>query len=243
MKWSVGQRLALSFLLMTGLVAVVGAFSVYYLNQLNTNVMAILQKRQPILTDIAAFESSVLLHSLKMEQYVTTGNQDSLSAAEDSRKDVETRLANLEASTQGAEDQQSMAEIRQAYNTYISLSDEMKTFYATSPGKSTALENRQIRISAVLGNNLLAKADVLYKAEENKVRELTEASSTLYPTALRVTVASTLILTLLALALSVFISRSISAPIDQLVESTQKIAGGDLTTRAQVKSSGEFSNA
>jgi GAF domain-containing protein/HAMP domain-containing protein len=47
-------------------------------------------------------------------------------------------------------------------------------------------------------------------------------------------------LTLLALALSVFISRSISTPIRQLVESTQKIAGGDLTTRAQVKLADEI---
>ncbi len=241
MRWSVGQKLVLSFLLMTVLVAVVGAFSVYYLNQLNANTMTILRKRQPILTDMAALKSSVLLHSLKMEQYVTTGNKDSLVAAEAARKDVETRLANLEASTQGTEDQQPMVEVRQAYDTYTSLSDEMKTFYAATPGKSTALESRQIRIAAVLGNNLMAKADVLYKAEENKVKELTEANSTLYPTALRVTIAATLILTLLALTLSMFISRSISTPIDQLVESTQKIAGGDLTARAQVKSTDEFS--
>jgi GAF domain-containing protein/HAMP domain-containing protein len=241
MRWSVGQKLVLSFLLMTILMAVIGAFSVYYLNLLNTNTTTILRERQPILTDMAAIERGVLLHSLKMEQYVTTGNKDSLDTAEEARKDVETRLANLETSTHGTEDQQFVSEVRQAYDTYIALSDEMKTFYATTPGKSTALESRLIRISAVLGNNLLVKADALYKAEQSKVQELTEANVALYPTALRVTVASTLILTLLALALSVFISRSISAPIGQLVESTRRIAGGDLTARAQVKSTDEFS--
>jgi GAF domain-containing protein/HAMP domain-containing protein len=241
MRWSVGQKLVLSFLLMTILMAVVGAFSIYYLNLLNTNTTAILRERQPILTDMAAIESGALLHSLKMEQYVTTGNKDSLDTAEEARKEVETRLANLETSAQGTEDQQLVSEVRQAYDTYIALSDEMKTFYASAPGKSTALESRLIRISAVLGNNLLVKADALYKAEQSKVQELTEANVTLYPTALRVTVASTLILTLLALALSVFISRSISAPIGQLVESTRRIAGGDLTARAQVKSTDEFS--
>ena len=240
MRWSVGQKLVLSFLLMTILMAVVGAFSVYNLNRLNTNTTKILREQQPVLTDMAAIESGVLFHSLKMEQYVTTGNKDDLDTAEEVHNDVETRLANLETSTQGTEEQQLVGEVRQAYDTYIALSDEMKAFYANNPAKSTALESRQIRISAVVGNILLAKADALYKAEQNKAQELTQANSALYLTTLRVTVASTLILTLLALALSVIISRSISAPVGQLVESTQKIAGGDLTARAHVKSADEF---
>jgi GAF domain-containing protein/CHASE3 domain sensor protein len=240
MRWSVGQRLVLSFLLMTVLTAIVGAFSVYNLSRLNTNTGEILRERQPVLTNMAAIESGVLFHSLKVEQYVTTGNRAHLRTVEGVRTDVESRLADLETRTQGTDDQQLVREIRDAYDTYISLSDEMQAFYARNPDDKAAIEGRQIRIAAVLENALLAKADALYKAEQNKAQELTQANSALYLTTLRVTVASTLVLTLLALVLSVFISRSVSVPIGQLVESTQKIAGGDLTARAQVKSTDEF---
>ena len=240
MRRTVGQKLVLSFLLMAILMAAVGAFSVYNLNRLNTNTEQILREHQPVLTDMAAIESGVLFHSLKVEQYVTTGNRAHLRAVGEVRNRVESHLADLETRTQGTEDQQLVREIREAYDTYVSLSDEMQAFYLLNPDEAAAIAGRQMRIAALLENALLAKADALYAAKQSKAQELMEANRTLYLTAFRITVASSAILTLLALALSVFISRSISVPIGQLVESTRRVTGGDLTARAPVKSADEI---
>jgi GAF domain-containing protein/CHASE3 domain sensor protein len=234
MKWTVRQKLVLSFFLMAILMAAIGAFSVYNLNQLNTSTEAILREHQPVLTDMAAIEGGVLFHSLKVDQYVTTGNKAHLRALEDLRSDVETHLADLADRARGTEDQQLVQEITGAYNTYVSLSDGMLAFYHSNPDDTLAIAGRQMRIAALLENALLAKADALYEAKQSKAQELIRANHQLYLNYVRTAVVSSLVLTILAISLGISIARSIIVPIGQLVETTQRVAGGDLTARAQV---------
>jgi len=240
MRWTVRQKLVLSFFLMAILMAAIGAFSVYNLNQLNTSTEAILREHQPVLTDMAAIEGGVLFHSLKVDQYVTTGNKAHLRAVEELRSDVETHLADLADRARGTEDQQLVQEIREAYDTYMSLSDGMRAFYHSNPDDTLAVAGRQMRIAALLENALLAKADALYEAKQSKAQELIRANHQLYLNYVRTAVVSSLVLTILAISLGFSIARSIIVPIGQLVETTQRVAGGDLTARAQVRTSDEI---
>ena len=240
MRWTVRQRLVLSFFLIAILMAVIGAFSVYNLNQLNASTEEILREHQPVLTNMAAIESDVLFHSLKVDQYVTTGNRAHLRAVEELRNDVEIHLADLEDRAHGTEDQQLVQEIREAYDTYVSLSDGLQAFYHRNPDDTVAVAGRQMRIAALLENALLAKADALYEAKQNKAQELIRANHQLYLTYVTIAVVSSLVLTVLAIALGFSIGRSIIVPIGQLVETTQRVAGGDLTARAQVRTGDEI---
>jgi len=240
MRWTVGQRLVLSFFFMAILMAAIGAFSVYNLNQLNTTTEAILREHQPVLTNMAAIESGVLFHSLKVDQYVTTGNRAHLRAVEELRSDVEIHLADLEDRAEGTEDQQLVQEIREAYDTYVSVSDGLQAFYNSNPDDTVAVAGRQMRIAALLENALLAKADALYEAKQSKARELIQANHWLYLIYVRISIVSSLVLTLLAIALGLFIGRSIIVPIGQLVETTQRVAAGDLTARVQVSTGDEI---
>jgi GAF domain-containing protein/HAMP domain-containing protein len=240
MKWTVGRRLMLSFFLLAVLMVAIGAFSLYNLRQLNASTEEILREHQPSLTDMATIESSALFHSLKVGQYVTTGNRAHLRAVEDLRSRVEASLTDLEARSHSSEDQQLVQKIREAYGTYISLSDELQTFYQLHPDDTASIEGRQMRVSALLENALLANADALYEAKQSQAQALIQANRELYLVYVRITVISSLVLTLLAVGLSIFISRSIILPIRQLVEATQRIAGGDLAARAQVETSDEI---
>jgi GAF domain-containing protein/CHASE3 domain sensor protein len=240
MRWTVRQKLVLSFFLMAILMAAIGVFSVYNLNQLNTSTEAILREHQPVLTDMAAIEGGVLFHSLKVDQYVTTGNKAHLRAVEELRSDVETHLADLADRARDTEDQQLVQEIREAYDTYMSLSDGMRAFYHSNPDDTLAVAGRQMRIAALLENALLAKADALYGAKQSKAQELIRANHQLYLNYVRTAVVSSLVLTILAISLGFSIARSIIVPIGQLVETTQRVAGGDLTARAQVRTGDEI---
>jgi GAF domain-containing protein/HAMP domain-containing protein len=240
MKWTVGRRLMLSFFLLAVLMVAIGAFSLYNLRQLNASTEEILREHQPSLTDMATIESSALFHSLKVDQYVTTGNRAHLRAVEDLRNRVEVSLTDLEARSHSPEDQQLVQKIREAYATYVSLSDELQTFYQLHPDDTASIEGRQMRVSALLENALLSNADAMYEAKQSQAQALIQANRELYLVYVRITVISSLVLTLLAVGLSIFISRSIILPIRQLVEATQRIAGGDLAARAQVETSDEI---
>jgi GAF domain-containing protein/CHASE3 domain sensor protein len=240
MKWTVGRRLMVSFFFLAVLMAAIGAFSLYNLRQLNASTEEILLENQPSLTDMATIESSALFHSLKVDQYVTTGNRAHLRAVEDLHNRVEASLADLEARARSPEDQQLVQKIREAYETYVSLSDELQTFYQLHPDDTASIEGRQMRVAALLENSLLASADALYEAKQSEAQTLIQANRALYLTYVRITVISSLVLTILAIGLSIFISRSIIVPIGQLVETTQRIAGGDLAARAKVGTSDEI---
>ncbi len=240
MKWTVGRRLMVAFFLLAVLMAAIGAFSLYNLRQLNASTEEILREHQPSLTDMATIESSALFHSLKVDQYVTTGNRAHLRAVEDLQNRVETSLADLEARAHSSEDQQLVQKIREAYETYVSLSDELQAFYQLHPDDTASIEGRQMRVSALLENALLANADALYEAKQGEAQALIQANRELYLTYVRITIVSSLVLTVLAIGLSIFISRSIIVPIGQLVRVTQRVTGGDLTARAQVGTSDEI---
>jgi GAF domain-containing protein/CHASE3 domain sensor protein len=240
MKWTVGRRLMLSFFLLAVLMVAIGAFSLYNLRQLNASTEEILREHQPSLTDMATIESSALFHSLKVDQYVTTGNRAHLRAVEDLRNRVEASLADLEARAHSPEDRQLVQKIREAYETYVSLSDELQTFYQLHPDDTASIEGRQMRVAALLENSLLANADALYEAKQSEAQDLIRANRDLYLTYVRITVISSLVLTILAIGLSIFISRSIIVPIGQLVGVTQRITGGDLTARSQVETGDEI---
>ena len=235
MRLTVGQRLVLPFLLMALLLVATGVLSSYNLNQLNANTEEILREHQPVLTNIAAIESGVLFHSLKVEQYVTTGNKAHLRAVLKLRGDVEANLAELESRTQGTEDQPRVQEIREAYDTYVSLSDGLQELYHQNPDDTGSVAGRQMRIAALLENAVLAKADALYAAQQSTAQELIRTNRYLYQTYFGITVISSVVLIVLAVALSVIITRSITVPIAHLVDATHKVTAGDLSARAEVR--------
>ncbi len=240
MRLTVGQRLALSFSLIAIAMVFVTVFGLYNLSRLNANTGEILYEHRPVLDNIAAIKSGVLFHSLKVEQYVTTGNRAHLRTVGELRDGVEANLADLESRTLEPQDQQLVQEIRDAYNTYISMSDGMRDFYNDNPNDAPDVEGRQMRIAALLENSLLAKSDALYEAKQIKIQELIQANSKLYTNYLWITVASSLVLIVLPIALSIFVSRSIVVPIRQLTAVTEKIAGGDLTVVAPVRAGDEI---
>ncbi|HUX77464.1 MAG TPA: GAF domain-containing protein [Anaerolineae bacterium] len=240
MRLTVGQRLVLPFVLIAILLVSMGIFSTYSLVQLNGNTEEILREHQPVLTNIAAIESGVLFHSLKVEQYVTTGNRAHLRTVAELRSDVEANLADLEDQTRGTEGEHLVQKIRETYDTYITMSDGLQDFYRRNPDDGASVAGRQMRIAALLENALLANADVLYETVQIEAQELIQANGRLYQTYFGITVTSGLVLAGLAIVLSLLISRSIRVPISQLVEATQRVAGGDLSARAQVKTHDEI---
>jgi GAF domain-containing protein/CHASE3 domain sensor protein len=240
MRLTVGQRLVLPFVLIAILLVSMGIFSTYSLVQLNGNTEEILREHQPVLTNIAAIESGVLFHSLKVEQYVTTGNRAHLRTVAELRSDVEANLADLEDQTRGTEGEHLVQKIRETYDTYIAMSDGLQDFYRRNPDDGASVAGRQMRIAALLENALMANADVLYETVQIEAQELIQANGRLYQTYFGITVTSGLVLAGLAIVLSLLISRSIRVPISQLVEATQRVAGGDLLARAQVKTHDEI---
>ncbi|MBU1340296.1 MAG: PAS domain S-box protein [Proteobacteria bacterium] len=240
MNQTVRQRLIFSFFLLAVLMAGAGTFSVYNLNQLNTNTEKILSDQQPILTDMAAITSGTLFHSLKVDQYVSTGNKAHIRTIEVLEKNIDTLLTSLEKRVQEIEDKKIIKSVRHAYDTYMSLSNELRTFYRNNPDAWKPIDGRQMRIAALLENSLQAKTEAFYRINEKKTDTLIQSNRRLYRIHSRLAVISGLIFSFLAVLLGYVISRSIVNPITHLVETAQKVAKGDMTARAQIRAENEI---
>ena len=240
MGWTVRRRLIVSFVFMSVLTIAAGALSLYYVNRISVGTAKILQESQPILNDMAVIERNILFHSLKVGQYVTTGNRAHLRAIEDVRSRIEAHLEDLERRTEGTDDQPLVQEIREAYETYMSLSEDMQAFYEQNPNDAASIEGRQMRIAALLENALLARAETLYEARQREAEELVQVNSQLNQTYSKIVVGSILILIAMFIALGVSIDRSVAVPISRLSEAARRMAEGDLGARVVVRTRDEI---
>ncbi len=232
MKWTVGKRLILSFSLMAALMTLVCIFSINNLNELKKSTEVIMQEHQSIITEMATIDTSILFHSLKVDQFVTSGNRAHLRTVNTLRENVETNLSLLEKQTKGTGDQEDVNKIREAYDTYISLSEELREFYRNNPDDSESIRGRRIRISAILENAVLSRSETMYMARQNRSQALVKDNHRFFLNSIRITVILCFVIIILAISLSFFIARSIINPVNELVDAAKKVAQGDLTARA-----------
>ncbi|MCP4107099.1 MAG: response regulator [Desulfobacteraceae bacterium] len=240
MKTTVRQRLILSCILLTLLMTGMTASGIYNLKKLHTSSKKILNKHQPALADMAEIASNILFHSLKVNQYVATGNKAHLRDIANLENTVETRLLNLEELTRDLADQSIMAGIREAFETYVLLSGELIEIFQKYPGDVRRIGGKQLIIAALLENTLLAKAERLYLDKRNKTRILVSTNQKRYMRHSRSALLMGLVFTLLAIVQSLVIGRSIAVPIAKMVDTTQRLAGGDLTARVRTRSTDEI---
>ncbi len=240
MGWTVRQRLVVAFFIMSILMAIAGGFSLYYMSRIQASTVRVLQENQPILNDMAAIERNILFHSLKVGQYVTTGNRAHLRAVEDLIHSVEVHLADLESRTRGTEDELVVEGIRGAYETYTVLSEEMLAFYQQHPDDTASIEGRQMRIGALLENALIAPAEYLYEAKQREAEELAQAGVRLNQIFLRVIVVTIVVMLGLFVTVGVSIDRSVAVPIARLSEATRRIMAGDLGARVAIRTRDEI---
>ncbi|MCP4348844.1 MAG: response regulator [Desulfobacterales bacterium] len=240
MKTTVRQRLILSCILLTLLMIGMTASGIYNLKKLHTSSKKILNEHQPALADMAEIASNILFHSLKVNQYVATGNKAHLRDIVKLENTVKTRLLNLEKLTRDLADQSIMAGIREAFETYILLSGELMEIFQKYPGDIRRIGGKQLIIAALLENTLLAKAELLYLDKRNKSRILVSTNQKRYLTHSRSALLMGLVFTLLAIVQSLVIGRSIAVPIAKMVDTAQRLAGGDLTARVRTRSTDEI---
>ncbi|NNF99428.1 MAG: response regulator [Desulfobacteraceae bacterium] len=241
MKWTVNKKLLTAFFSMTFLMLSIGLFSVYNLKRLSGNTEQVLQEHQHVLTHVAAVLNDILFHSLKVEQYITTGNKAHLRMVDELKIEIEENLEILKKEAMSSENTEIVQELFDAFQTYMRLSNSMRADYEAESGNMKYIYGKQMLISALLENSLLAKATALYDDKQQQASRMMTANRHLYKKAIEFTFLASVLFTLLGIIFGYAIRRSISKPIDRFVKSAQLIAKGDLTVRVPVCSDEDIS--
>ncbi len=240
MLLTVKRKLVLAFVIMAVLMAAAGGFSLHSLSRLNIGTVELLEEHQPILTHMRAIVSSTLFHSLKIDQYVATGNRAHLRKVAQLRQDVDAHIAALFDRIIAPQERQLAVQIREAFATYLTLSDTLKQTFENQPQDRITIQGKQMRIAALLENELLDKVNALYQSKQDKADLLMAANQQRYLYSIRVVLIASFFLTMLALTMALMISRAITGPIGHLVTISQRVAKGDLSARAHIDSADEI---
>jgi len=229
--FTIRKKLVMFFFFAALFLLVLAAFSIYHLKRLNTDTQKTLNDYQSVLIDTSGIVSNVLFHSLKIEQYIATGNPAHMRAVEDLKAETVKSLADLQQKKLDPAEVQWVGKIAEAYQTYIALSTELLDYYKKNPGDKESIQGKQIRILALLENTLLADSMSLYQLKKLKTTALIEDHHRLYHNYLWITGLAGLFFIFLVIVMGYSIIQAISNPIDKLVATTKELASGNLNAR------------
>lgn len=241
MSYSIAKKLFISFSVILFFVLITGTLNIYNLIKLKRSTDEVFQSHQLLLAELSAVMSKTLVHSLKVNQFVATGNKAHLRPTDKLHNEILVHLDNIEKRSQGTDDRGMAQQIIESYDSYDVLSKELITIVTQENHDQKSIEGKQLQITSILENALLLNADRLFAAKSEKSQMLRDANIRLYNSSVRVTLFSIGIVLLCSIILSVRIGRSIVNPVRQLVSVTQAVSAGDLTVRAHVKHCPEMS--
>ena len=233
-RTGIGMRLGLSFSLMTLLLLVCVTFGVLRLSAFNGSMQTLLDKevrtsvRVGILVAQVHETSSMLGRAVMADSIdVMRGN---LKEADKLRRDIDATMKLLKESPYQRYERTTFKNVELAEPTYRA---EMNKVAEAIKGGDTdaariALNGKSLRSSEVVYLGALAKLDA---EQHNAMDEARNEVAAAYATGRNLLLGAALLAVALAVALGLWITRSIVGPINAAVKVAQTVAAGDLSRR------------
>jgi methyl-accepting chemotaxis protein len=190
----------------------------------------------------ASVEADMMHDALRADVYaalLATTPEESAAAGESVAADAAAfaeHIETIDAADLNSDVTAAVADVRPALESYVAAADEIVTHAAEDavaarenvPAFQTAFEDLAVAMSSMSDLIQDASADAEAKAHD----QATSASRTI------------ILFAVLALgvliAVALWISRSITGPVNRTVEVLKKVAGGDLTPRLEITSADEI---
>jgi signal transduction histidine kinase/HAMP domain-containing protein/CHASE3 domain sensor protein len=240
MKWTIGRKLTLSFLVVAVLMGIIGYSGLYGMNQIDASTKKILEEQQPVLTEVSDIKSDLLVCRLKLDQYIATGNKAHLQSTNSLLKNVNESLLFLESKDLTGEEQGLLDSIRNAFNSYNTLIDSLVSFYDNAPSDAVTIATKKVRIDSLLENAMLIKLDLLHNAEERKAIELGELNHIIYYDSLWTLLLLSAVLITMGGLSSFLISRGMAGSLSRMARVVPDIARGKFGQTVDVRSKDEI---
>lgn len=239
--WSIGTKLALSFGVILLCLLAIGGFCLTWLNSLNTELSASLQKRyNTVELTHRTIENSITNARITFQLFDTTDPE------EEARLNQENEAISKEISSQVAEIEQGLSSDRER-KLFDVVTEHRKTYVTLrQKAKTLLVDKKRAESQAVLAHEVIPALDS-YRTTWGEFIDLQTAamqqsmkeSHDAYAAARRVAVILMLLTLGLAVLASVALTRSITIPIQQAVKQVQHIAAGDLTREIRVTNRSE----
>ena len=240
LNMKIGVRLGIAFAIVLALLVFISITAVYNMSSMN-GVTETLVKRNFIETKLAADALDNARGSIaRVFEIVSTTNEDAAKEAQERLKtntsNFDQALAQLEPMVTTPAGKDLFAQIKDTRNRYVTSYEKTLSLVAG---------NRDDAVKMAYGEtykNLHAFADSLRKMVDHQQQNFNdngELSAKTYSSSKTQMIVYSLIAIVLGAVAAIWITRSITTPINQAVSIAQTIAGGDLTQEFSAQSTDE----
>ncbi|VVB55456.1 Sensory rhodopsin II transducer [uncultured archaeon] len=234
---SLSKKLIGGFTVVLILLAVVGVIGYSSINAIDSDLEHILGEKN-LLEDAAKMNAAAISIGDDVSSY-GLGKTDAKQAYEESVKEFDKYEATILGSDLDTEEKQLMTEIGSRQNDYKEAAEEF------IKAIETAKLNKNSNVVAAMDkldenrkklDEILEKFDSYQTAKMKKSEE--EAQATIKSSTLEIIIIS-IIAAIIGFGVGIYISRSITKPVDTMLHASNKVAEGDLTIEIKSDSKDE----
>ena len=240
-NWKIGTRLGVLFGSMLLCLTAFGLFGLKWMGTLNANTIAAVQQRySTVELTHQTIEHSIDNARITMQLFETADDQQEKKLLEQNdliSHEIGKNTKEIEAKLTTQEERELFATVMANRETYIT---------ARTKSKKLLTDKKRDQALAVLAQEVVPALTV-YRASWNKFIELQsngvqqsiKESAQAYAVGRRIAMLVLGLTLILAAAAAVAVTKSITKPIEQVVNHAERIAAGDLTNVVQVTSGSE----
>jgi methyl-accepting chemotaxis protein len=237
--WSIGGRLAASFGLILLCLIAVSEFGLNWLGRLNTEMSASLQKRYNVVElTHRTIENSVTNARITFQLFEATDPEEEKQLNQENdaiSREISGQVKQIEDSLSSDQERTMFDVVTEHRNAYVTARQKAKTLLANGKKRQEAEAAFTHEVIPAL-NTYRAQWQKFIDLQNDAMQQSIKQSHEAYATGRRIAILLMFVMLGFAVLASVTVTRSITIPIQQVVEQAQHIAAGDLTREIQVVS-------
>ncbi|TFW09873.1 methyl-accepting chemotaxis protein [Oxalobacteraceae bacterium OM1] len=237
----IGAKLVLAFAIVLGLAALLGGFSILRLGQVNATATELESNWMPGSTGALQLKAALARYRIQELQYLLAEDDAVRTRYEQRMKDHAAKAASAVEGYRKLADSPAetaiQAELEDLWQRYQQAHE--KVIAQARAGKGDEARALMRSDSLALSNAINERVERLVKFNEDGAQSASESGAALYGNA-RLSILIQLGVTIaLGLGLALWIARLVARPLGDAVTVAQKVAGGDLTSRIEARSTDE----
>lgn len=242
-QYKIGSRLKFGFISIALLLVLQGIISISSMSRMRGTTVELEQNVIPSIATLAQINASVMQARVITFRILLADNSSDIGAQQNAlaiiRDEIQNQKTNFEALISSDEENRIFKEFSSSLLDYFKYQDEMV---------SKVLANDKVSATNLINNELSKSADKLtqglydlkqYNAEYAKKQQLEDESS--YDTSRAFILVVIAVSLIISISIATWLTKSITLPLEQAVELSNKVSSGDLTQKFDVDGNDEVS--
>ena len=236
----IGLKLSLGYTILVLLLIVVSILSIINLGSINKDIDDVIYDKFPKTVRANDMIDNINLIARAMRNaiiYDSTQRQEQINRVDSARNQILADIAYLDSTIKTVEGRELMQEVKNARQNYVGDQEEFGKLALSNKTAEAALflqnKVRKTQNDYILAiEHLLDFQDKLMNESGTRASNLVSSSTTMIIILLVISV-------LLAIIIAVYVTRSITKPISEVIAAADKIAVGDMNVNLNTKSKDE----